>query len=364
MLRKRRGTSNSGTQYFSKRLRFIGCWAYSHQLNSLYWPILMLLTNLKQAVAPDLNKVDKLIISNLYSEIPLVREVGNHIIQGGGKRLRPLLLLLCAKACGYGDTGNDQITMATVIEFIHTATLLHDDVIDSSMLRRGSETANNLWGNEAAVLVGDFLYSRAFQLMVKVQDLEILKIVADATNTIAEGEVLQLLNQHNPETSEKNYLHVVRNKTAKLFEAAAEIGAVLAGSEPYVRCTLAQYGLHLGTAYQLIDDLLDYQAMNFEFGKKIGKDLAEGKPTMPLIYLFRQGTTEQRALVIDAITNPKNADLNQVQQAIVESGAMDYTYEFARREAELAKQAISELPESDYRTATIELADFVITRTT
>jgi len=321
----------------------------------------MLLTNLKQAVDPDLNKVDKLIISSLYSEIPLVREVGNHIIQGGGKRLRPFLLLLCAKACAYN--GNDQITMATVIEFIHTATLLHDDVIDNSMLRRGCETANNRWGNEAAVLVGDFLYSRAFQLMVKVQNLEILKIIADATNTIAEGEVLQLLNQNNPETSEQHYLQVVRNKTAKLFEASAEIGAVLAGCDPHIRIALAQYGLHLGTAYQLIDDLLDYQSVDSELGKTIGNDLAEGKPTMPLIYLFKNGTVDQKALVIDAITNPKFTNLSIIQEAIHQSGAIDYTLNFAQREANLAKQAISELPESEYRAVAIELADFVINRT-
>lgn len=321
----------------------------------------MLLTNLKQAVNTDLNKVDKLIMSSLYSQIPLVQEVGNHIIQGGGKRLRPFLLLLCAKACGY--MGEEHITMATVVEFIHTATLLHDDVVDNAMLRRGSKTANSLWGNETAVLVGDFLYSRAFQLMLEVQKREVLKIMANATNVIAEGEILQILNQNDPETSEKNYLHVIRNKTAKLFEAATEIGAVLANSEPYIQSVLAQYGLHLGTAYQLIDDLLDYQAVNPEFGKNLGKDLAEGKPTMPLIYLFKHGSVEQKNQVIEAITNPKTTDLSIIQKAISESGAIDYTIEFAKREAELAKQAICELPDSDYRQAAIELTDFVVNRT-
>lgn len=321
----------------------------------------MLLTQLKQTVNTDLNKVDKLIVSSLHSEISLVEDLGQYIINGGGKRLRPLIVLLCAKLCGY--TGENQIPMAAVIEFIHTATLLHDDVVDNSMLRRGRETANNLWGNEAAVLVGDFLYSRAFQLMVKVNNLEILRIIADATNMIAEGEVLQLLNQHNPETSEKNYLQVIRSKTAKLFESAAEIGAVLANSKPYIQTALAQYGLHLGTAYQLVDDLLDYQSTNAEFGKTVGNDLAEGKPTMPLIYLFKHGDEQQKNLVIEAITNPKTTDLALINTAIQQSGAFDYTLNFAKREAALAKQAISELPDSEHRAAAIELANFVVTRT-
>jgi octaprenyl-diphosphate synthase len=321
----------------------------------------MVLTNLKQSVSPDLNKVDKLIISSLHSEIDLVQQLGKYIVKGGGKRLRPLVLLLSAKACDY--QGNDQIAMATVIEFIHTATLLHDDVVDGSMLRRGRETANNLWGNEAAVLVGDFLYSRAFQLMVGVQNIEILKIIADATNTIAEGEVLQLLNQHNPETNEQTYLHVLRSKTAKLFEAAAEIGAVLAKAKPFIQSAMAQYGIHLGTAYQLIDDLLDYQNSSAEFGKVIGNDLAEGKPTMPLIYLLKNGTEAQKALVIDAITKPETADLELIRTAINESGAIDYTKQFAKREAELAKLALCELPDSDYKTAALDLADFVVVRT-
>jgi octaprenyl-diphosphate synthase len=323
----------------------------------------MLLTTLKQTVNTDLNKVDKLIADSLHSEIDLVQKLSKYIIHGGGKRLRPLIVLLSAKACG--NIGSDQITMAAVIEFIHTATLLHDDVVDDSMLRRGRETANNLWGNEAAVLVGDFLYSRAFQLMVGVQNLEVLKIIANATNTIAEGEVLQLLNQHNPETTEQNYLHVIRSKTAKLFESAAEIGAVLANSKPYIKSIVAQYGLHLGTAYQLIDDLLDYQLdnTNIQFGKPLGNDLAEGKPTMPLIYLFKHGTAAHRSLVTEAITKPQSVALATMQQAILESGALNYTLDFAKREAELAKQAISELPISESRTSLLELIDFVVTRT-
>jgi len=320
----------------------------------------MLITRLKQVVSNDLNKVDKLIISSLYSDIALVQDIGKHIIQGGGKRLRPLLVLISANACGY--SGDQQITLAAVIEFIHTATLLHDDVVDGSMLRRGNATANNKWGNEAAVLVGDFLYSRAFQLMVTTQNVEILRIIANATNTIAEGEVLQLLHQHNPETTEKNYLHVIRCKTAKLFEAAAEVGAVLANMPLHIQQALAQYGLHMGTAYQLIDDLLDYRSDNEAFGKALGNDLAEGKPTMPLIYLFQQGSPQQRALVAEAISNPSSSNLPEIQKVIMSSGALDYTLAFARREANLAKQAISELDASEHKTSALDLADFVVNR--
>ena len=308
----------------------------------------------------DLDKVDKLIISSLSSPVPLVQDIGKHIIQGGGKRLRPLIVLICAKACGY--QGEQQITMATVIEFIHTATLLHDDVVDNSMLRRGNATANNKWGNEAAVLVGDFLYSRAFQLMVKVANIDILGIIANATNAIAEGEVLQLLNQYNPETTEQNYLNVIRSKTAKLFEAAAAVAAALAKSPSHIQSIVSQYGMHLGTAYQLIDDLLDYGANETVFGKQLGNDLAEGKPTMPIIHLLQHGNIEQRALVAEAIRNPQNDHFPAIREAILASGAMEYTLEFAKREAKLAKQAISELEDSEYRDIALELADFVVAR--
>ncbi len=320
----------------------------------------MALASLKQQVNTDSDKVDKLIIQSLHSEIPLVQEIGKHIVQSGGKRLRPLLVLFCAKACGY--TGDEHITMATVIEFIHTATLLHDDVVDGSMLRRGKDTANNLWGNEAAVLVGDFLYSRAFQLMVQVQDLQILRIVANATNTIAEGEVLQLLHQKNPETTEKNYLHVIRSKTAKLFEAAAEIGAVLSNSSAELQTAMAEFGLHFGTAYQLIDDLLDYQADSAQFGKQIGHDLSEGKPTLPLIYLLRHGDAEQKELVRTALTEPQQANFTALQHTIKTSGALQYTLDFAQREIELAKQALLMVKNSAHKTALLDLADFVVER--
>ena len=320
----------------------------------------MLLTDLKHIVSDDLNKVDKLIVDNLNSHIPLIPEIGKHLIQGGGKRLRPITVLISAKACGYA--GMHHIAMATVIEFIHTATLLHDDVVDNSMLRRGIVTANNKWGNEAAVLVGDFLYSRAFQLMVKVSNMQILEIIANATNAIAEGEVLQLLNQNNPETTEQSYLNVIRNKTAKLFEAAAAVAAILANTPPHIQSALSQYGMHLGTAYQLIDDLLDYGANAKTFGKQLGNDLAEGKPTLPIIYLLQHGTNEQRALAQETIIKPEINNLPAINAALRDCGAIEYTYAFAKREVALAKQAISELADSEHKEMALNLADFVLTR--
>lgn len=320
----------------------------------------MLVKNLKKPVSADLEAVDELIISSLSAEISLVQDVVKHIVQGGGKRLRPLLVLLCAKACGY--QGKNQITMAAVIEFIHTATLLHDDVVDVSMLRRGNDTANKIWGNETAILVGDFLYSRAFQMMVDIDNNKIMRIIANTTNTMATGEVMQMLHQHNANTSETQYLNMIRSKTAKLFEAATEIGAVLAGTDAHIQNSLAQYGLHLGTAYQLIDDLLDYQADNSDFGKQVGIDFAAGKPTMPLIYLAKHGTEAQKKLVNEVLQNPGSIELSEIQQAINDSQALQYTLKFAQREVDLAKQALSELAVSEFRTAALELADFVVHR--
>ncbi len=321
----------------------------------------MLLTDLKHTVFADLQKVDKLIMSSLHSDVGLIQDMGKYIIQGGGKRLRPLLVLFSAKACGYA--GEHQITMATVIEFIHTATLLHDDVVDGALLRRGCVTANCKWGNQAAVLVGDFLYSRAFQLMVNVQNMQILQTIANATNTIAEGEVMQLMQQRDPATSERQYLHIIRCKTAKLFEAAAAVGAVLANATPQIQNIFAQYGLHIGTAYQLIDDLLDYQATDAELGKVLGNDLIEGKATMPLIYVLQHGTAEQKELVTAAIADPNKADLQRMYDIILTSGALEYTLTFAQREAGLAKSVLAELPASPERDAAMELAEFVVIRT-
>lgn len=320
----------------------------------------MQLTSIKQNVNPDVREVDKLITDSLHSDVDLVKQVAKHIIQSGGKRLRPLLVLLGAKACGYA--GQQQITMAAVIEFIHTATLLHDDVVDNSMLRRGNKTANNQWGNQAAVLVGDFLYSRAFQLMVQVNDAQIMRIVANATNTIAEGEVLQLLNQNNPAANETDYLRVIRNKTAKLFEAAAEIGAVLSKQSRHVQIAMAQYGMHLGTAYQLIDDLLDYQADTCTIGKTIGNDFAEGKPTMPLIHVLQHGTAAQKTLIKLAITNPSSIDFAEICQTLVAAESLEYTKKFAAREIQLAQQALHELPKTICTDDLKDLANYVLDR--
>lgn len=320
----------------------------------------MLLTKLKQTVADDLKKVDELIITSLHSKVALVQDIGQYIVKNGGKRIRPLLLLICAKACGYH--GAQQITMATAIEFIHTATLLHDDIVDSAILRRGNATANNKWGNAPAVLVGDFLYSRAFQLMVETNNMAILSIIANATNTIAEGEVLQLLYKNNINIEEADYLHVIRSKTSMLFAAATEIGALLANASPHVQNVCAQYGLHLGTAYQLIDDMLDYQANNADFGKQLGNDLAECKPTLPLIYLYKHGTEQQRAAITEALNNPAAIDFHSMQQMILNSNAINYTLAFAKREGNLAKQAIMELKDTAYRKTAVDLIDFVINR--
>lgn len=321
----------------------------------------MLITNITDSVKDDLDKVNKLIMSSLHSDVALIQEVGNYIIRGGGKRLRPMLVLICAKA--FGHLNPNHIIMATVIEFIHTATLLHDDVVDGATRRRNLQTANSKWGNQTAVLVGDFLYSRAFQLMMQTNNLEVLRIIANATNTIAEGEVLQLLHQHDPNTTESKYLHVIRCKTAKLFEAAAEVSAVLNKVDKQQQSLISQFGLHLGTAYQLIDDLLDYQANDKEFGKQLGADLAEGKPTMPILYLLHHGNPSERQLIIKAITSPAEVVIEDVQHAINTSGALKYTQDFAKREATLAKQLLQELPSSEYIEYAMHITDFIVERT-
>ena len=311
-------------------------------------------------VAADMRAVNALIRQRLYSEVALVNELGNYIVAGGGKRLRPVLVLLSANALGYA--GPHHIELAAVIEFIHTATLLHDDVVDGSELRRGRKTANNLWGNEASVLVGDFLYSRAFQMMVQVRSLRIMEILANATNTIAEGEVMQLVHCHDPDTTEARYLEVIHCKTAKLFEAAAEIGAVLAGSGAVVEQALAAYGAHLGVAFQLIDDVLDYSASSDDIGKNIGDDLEEGKPTLPLIHSIRHGTPTQAALLRDAILTGGRDHLPMVVEAIEKNGSIAYTEELARLEAAKAIAALQELPPSTYRDALEGLAVFAVNR--
>jgi len=319
------------------------------------------LDQVRDLTAEDMQAVDRLIHERLSSDVQLINQLGHYIVNSGGKRLRPLLVLLAAHACGY--TGHNHRDLAAIVEFIHTATLLHDDVVDASELRRGRETANALWGNEASVLVGDFLYSRAFEMMVEVGSMRIMEIMAQTTNTIAEGEVMQLLNCHDPDTSEARYMDVIRSKTAKLFEAAARIGAVLGGQPTTIEEAIAAYGMHLGTAFQLIDDVLDYSADATEIGKNIGDDLAEGKPTLPLIYVLRTGTPEQVAVVRNAIEHGGRDDIEAVQQAIESVGGIAYTAQSARSAADQAMQSLQSLPASPYKDALYALAEFSVSRT-
>jgi octaprenyl-diphosphate synthase len=307
-------------------------------------------------VAEDLARVDALIHQRLDSDVALVRQVAEYLVASGGKRLRPALLLLACGATGYKEPPG--IVLAAVIEFIHTATLLHDDVVDASDLRRGRTTANAAFSNAAAVLVGDFLYSRAFQMMVELDDMRVMQVLADATNTIAAGEVLQLMGSHDPAVDEARYLEVIRRKTAKLFEAAGRLAGVLA-RQPTAEEKLAQFGRHVGTAFQLVDDVLDYSG---DLGKSLGDDLAEGKPTLPLIYTMRRGSPEQAALVRKAIAEGGREDFSRVLEAIRACGALDYARAAAEREAEVARQAIASLPESEYKGSLLELASFAVTR--
>lgn len=312
-------------------------------------------------VAEDMSAVNRLIATRLQSEVVLINQMAAYIVNSGGKRLRPLLALLSARACGY--RGERHIQLATIIEFIHTATLLHDDVVDGSDLRRGQQTANAVWGNPASVLVGDFLYSRAFEMMVELNDLRVLEVLAHATNVIAEGEVLQLLNVHNPETSEQQYLRVIRSKTAKLFEAGARLGAMIAGQPEHMQAALAAYGLHLGTAFQLIDDVLDYNADPEEIGKNVGDDLAEGKPTLPLIYVLEHGNPAQAACVRNAIEDGGRERIGEVLEAIQATGALRYTRQLAQTEAEQAIMSLAGLAQSPYRDSLRQLAEFSMSRT-
>jgi octaprenyl-diphosphate synthase len=308
----------------------------------------------------DLEAVNREILQRLRSDVSLISQVGGYIIGSGGKRLRPLVVLLGARALHYA--GRAHILLAAIIEFIHTATLLHDDVVDASQLRRGRTTANALWGNEAAVLVGDFLYSRAFEMMVEVGEMRVMEILAHTTNTIARGEVLQLLNCHDPETSEERYLDVIRSKTAKLFEAAARLPAVIAGAPGETEGALAAYGLHLGVAFQLIDDALDYGRGNDALGKNVGDDLAEGKPTLPLIHALRTGNARQRELIRAAIEEGGLERIEEVLDAIESTGAIAYTARRAQEEAERAVESLSPLPDSPYKQALLDLARFSVHR--
>ena len=307
-----------------------------------------------------MQRVDALIRQRLASDVVLIRQVAEHIVAGGGKRLRPALHLIASAAAGF--KGDARYELAAVIEFIHTATLLHDDVVDESDLRRGRETANSAFGNAASVLVGDFLYSRAFQMMVTVNNMRVMEVMAEATNTIAEGEVLQLLNVRDPEVDEARYLEVIHRKTAKLFEAAARLAGVMAGVSPAVEKGLADYGMHLGTSFQLIDDVLDYSGDAGAIGKNVGDDLAEGKPTLPLIHVMRTGTPTQTALIRNAIVNGGRDDFPGVIAALHATGALDYARAAARREADAARTAVQGLPDSAAKGTLMALADYSVVR--
>lgn len=304
--------------------------------------------------------VDDVIRERLHSEVVMVRQVAEYIISAGGKRMRPALVLLAARACGYEGKAHQEL--AAVVEFIHTATLLHDDVVDESSLRRGRETANAVFGNAASVLVGDFLYSRAFQMMVSLGSMRIMQVLADATNIIAEGEVLQLMNCRNADITVDEYLKVIRYKTAKLFEAAGRLGAIIAGASPQTEEALASYGMHLGTAFQLIDDVLDYSGQEADTGKHLGDDLAEGKPTLPLIHVMTAGEPAAAERVRRAIEAGNGEDFAGVLAIVRESGALDAAHEHGVREAESAKQALSMLPNSNFKGTLIEFADFAVRR--
>lgn len=316
--------------------------------------------NLNKLIAVDMAAIDRVIKARLHSDVALVSQVGEYIVNSGGKRLRPALVVLSAQAFSY--KGSHHHELAAVVEFIHTATLLHDDVVDDSDLRRGQATASALFGNAASVLVGDFLYSRAFQMMVEVGDMRVMQTLADATNIIAEGEVLQLLNCHDASVDAENYLRVIYCKTAKLFEAAMRLGAILSKVDERSEQAVAQYGVHLGTAFQLIDDVLDYSGDAQEIGKNLGDDLAEGKPTLPLIYAMQHGTQAQAALVRMAIEQGDIALFDDVLKVVQQTGALEYTRQQAQRESNSACAALAVLPDSPYKVSLIELANFAASR--
>ncbi len=310
--------------------------------------------------ASDMRAVDRLIGESLESDVALVSQVSEYIVMSGGKRLRPLIVLLAARALGY--EGQQHVRAATIVEFIHTATLLHDDVVDSSSRRRGQDSANTVFGNQASVLVGDFLYSRAFQMMVDIGDMQIMQILADATNTIAAGEVMQLMNVHDPDTTEDDYQQVIYRKTARLFEAGALIAAVLSNKGKQVESAMIEYGRHLGTAFQLVDDALDYRASADELGKNIGDDLAEGKATLPLIYAMRKAAEKDRKVIRAAILEGGLEHLQRISQIIEATGALQYTADKAQEAADKAIAALAAIPESKFKQALINIAEFSVQR--
>lgn len=317
---------------------------------------------IRSVVGADFKAVDKFIVDQLYSNVPLVENIGHYIVDAGGKRLRPLLVLLAAKTCKI-DT-QQHVALASVIEFIHTATLLHDDVVDMSSLRRGRPTVNENWNNPSSVLVGDFIYSRAFQILVTLGNMKIMEIIADTTNRIAEGEVLQLISKNNPNPTEQNYMQVIENKTAILFQAAGQCGAILADATLEEELALKRFGMHLGTAFQLIDDVLDYDGDSDSLGKNVGDDLAEGKPTLPLIYALEHCSTEQAQLIRQALSDEalQVERLNQVIEIVKDCGALDYARQLAKAESDQALACLDALPPSEYRDALTAMVEFSSTR--
>ena len=320
----------------------------------------MNLEQITELTAQDMAAVNATILEQLNSDVTLINQLGYYIISGGGKRIRPMIAVLAARALGY--EGNKHVTVAALIEFIHTATLLHDDVVDESELRRGRQTANALFGNAASVLVGDYLYSRSFEMMVGVGKMRVMEILSEATTIISEGEVLQLLNMHDADVDETRYMQVIRYKTAKLFEASARLGAVLAGADAPTEAAAAEYGRRIGTAFQIMDDWLDYAGTAEAMGKNAGDDLREGKPTLPLIYLIERGTPEQSALAREAIEQGGTDRFDTIFDAITRSGALDHTLECARQEAQAAAAAIAAFPDSIYKESLLALCSYSTSR--
>jgi len=319
------------------------------------------LKNIQELTQDDMSLVNDLIYSQLQSDVALINQLGIYIVNAGGKRMRPMLTVLAAKALNYND--NDHISIAAIIEFIHTATLLHDDVVDESNMRRGRETANALFGNSASVLVGDFLYTRSFQMMTKLNNMKVMDILSDATNIVAEGEVLQLMNCNDPDTTEESYLEVIYCKTAKLFEAATRLAAVVAQQPETIELAMLDYGKHLGTAFQLVDDIMDYTADAKEMGKNVGDDLAEGKPTLPLLYAMQHGNSTQQKLIRDAIEHGNGMDnLDAILEAMKQTGSLTYTQKKAEEEADKAIKALSVIPDSPHKQALISLAHIAANR--
>lgn len=322
---------------------------------------LLTLDQIQTLCAADMRQVNEEILKQFNSEVPLVNQLGQYIVSGGGKRIRPMITVLAARALGY--EGKKQITTAAFIEFVHTATLLHDDVVDESDMRRGRETANAVFGNAASVLVGDFIYTRSFQMMTSVDSLDVLKVMSSATNALAEGEVQQLMNVNDPNTTDESYMRVIYNKTARLFEAATQCVAIVANASKEMENALKEYGCYLGTAFQLVDDILDYSANAVALGKNVGDDFVEGKPTLPLLHAMRHGNEAQAAMIRSAIENGGDREkIDEVLAIMAEHKSLDYTMQIAKAEAQKAVEALAELPESEYKQALISLAYLSVDR--